>query len=462
MRREVIYSVVAVAAVIATAVILSRGDDGAVTGGDGDARDEVEESAAVAVSERRYGIAVDSFEVEEGVVARGETLSSLLGRGGVSAGKIAALPSRVAGVLDARGIRAGNRYALFLERDSARAPRYFVYERDAARYVVIDLAGEGAARAGEKEVVTVEGITRARITSSPWNDLKAAGADPVLALALADVYAWTVDFHGIRAGDSLSVIHERPFIDGRPAGRVEVKAAVFTRGGERRVAVRFPREGRAAYFDEQGNSLQKVFLKAPLRYSRVSSRFSNSRYHPVLKVHRPHHGVDYAAPAGTPVHAVGDGTVVKREYQAGGAGNFVTIRHANAYTTTYMHLSRFASGTRVGARVAQGEVIGYVGSTGLSTGPHLDFRMYRGGKPVDPLAVELPAGDPVAGEDMERFLLLKDSLVARLRGERVAGEAMAGGYPLPVDERTAARGDVAARAGEERLAATVAPGEAME
>jgi murein DD-endopeptidase MepM/ murein hydrolase activator NlpD len=253
------------------------------------------------------------------------------------------------------------------------------------------------------------------ITSSLWNAMKEAGADPALAVTLADIYAWVIDFYGIAKGDSIRVIYEQPFVEGQPLARFDVKGAIFTHAGKAYHAIPYPgAAGRVAYFDEQGNNLQKAFLKAPLRYSRVSSRFSNNRYHPVLKINRPHHGVDYAAPTGTPVYTIGDGVVTKKAFQQNGGGNYVTVKHNGVYSTTYMHLSKFATGIKAGSRVSQGDVIGYVGSTGLATGPHLDFRVYKNGTPINPLAMESPSKEPVAREEMTRYLQLKDSIVERL------------------------------------------------
>jgi murein DD-endopeptidase MepM/ murein hydrolase activator NlpD len=174
-------------------------------------------------------------------------------------------------------------------------------------------------------------------------------------------------------------------------------------------------EGEELYYNEKGNSLEGAFLKAPLDYYRISSRFTNSRYHPVLKRYRAHHGVDYAAPTGTPVYAIGSGKVIDKGFQANGGGNYVKIRHNSTYTTTYMHLSRFAKGLKVGDMVAQKEVIGYVGSTGLSTGPHLDFRVYENGKPINPLTIKSQPKKPISEENREEFRVVCDSLIHRMQ-----------------------------------------------
>jgi murein DD-endopeptidase MepM/ murein hydrolase activator NlpD len=379
-----------------------------------DAMAEFTDSTELEQVHYKYGIPVDDFEVDEGIVAKKQNLSAILSSHGVSARKIHEASERCKQVFDTRKLRAGNKYTLFLARDSLKSPEFFIYEHSATEYVVIDFKENSEAYIGKKEIETRERTARVKITSSLWNAMKEAGADPTLAVVLSDIYAWTIDFHGILEGDSIQVIYDQPFVEGVPLGHFDVKGAIFTHAGKSHVAISYPRDGRAAYFDEQGNSLQKAFLKAPLKYTRVSSRFSNNRFHPVLKINRPHHGVDYAAPPGTPVYSVGDGTVVKRAYQPGGGGNYVTIRHNSTYSTTYMHLSKFATGIKVGTRVSQGNVIGYVGSTGLSSGPHLDFRVFKNGTPVNPLAMESPSKEPVAREEMTRYLHVKDSVVERL------------------------------------------------
>jgi murein DD-endopeptidase MepM/ murein hydrolase activator NlpD len=172
-------------------------------------------------------------------------------------------------------------------------------------------------------------------------------------------------------------------------------------------AIPFEQDSSLSFFDEEGNSLRKTFLKAPLKFSRISSRFSNSRLHPVLKIRRPHHGVDYAAPTGTPVYSVGDGKIIAKAWDKKGGGNYIKIKHNGTYTTGYLHLNGFAKGIKVGDFVKQGDLIGYVGKTGLATGPHLDFRFYRNGKPVDPLKVDAPPVEPISEENKTIFDSIK-------------------------------------------------------
>ena len=226
--------------------------------------------------------------------------------------------------------------------------------------------------------------------------------NPMLAVRLSEIYAWSIDFFGLQKGDSMRVIYDELFVDSSSLGIGRIEGAYFRHAGVDFWAIPFMQDSTWDFFDEKGQSLRKAFLKAPLRYSRISSRFSNSRYHPILKIRRPHHGVDYAAPTGTPVHAIGDGLVVFKGWNTGG-GNAIKIKHNGVYTTSYMHLHGYAKGLHKGSYVKQGDVIGYVGSTGLATGPHLDFRVYKNGVAIDPLKMKAPPVEPVKEENLSRF-----------------------------------------------------------
>jgi murein DD-endopeptidase MepM/ murein hydrolase activator NlpD len=211
-----------------------------------------------------------------------------------------------------------------------------------------------------------------------------------------------VDFFGLQKGDSYKVVYEESFIDEKSLGVGKIYGAQFTWTGKTTTAVPLIQEDKETFFDCDGNSLRKAFLKAPLQFSRISSRYSSSRFHPILRIRRPHFGVDYAAPVGTPVLAIGDGKIISAGIE-NGSGKMVKIVHNSVYTTAYLHLSRFGSGVFPGAFVKQGDIIGYVGSSGLSTGPHLDFRFYKNGSPVDPLSIEAPSVEPVSEDNKARF-----------------------------------------------------------
>jgi murein DD-endopeptidase MepM/ murein hydrolase activator NlpD len=203
-------------------------------------------------------------------------------------------------------------------------------------------------------------------------------------------------------------VYENLYVEGKCIGIGRVLAASFNHYGKDNYAFYFVQDSVGEYFDNLGKSLRRAFLKAPLNYRRISSRFSNSRLHPVLKIRRPHHGVDYAAAAGTPVMAIGDGVVQYARWDNKGGGNTVRIKHNSVYSTAYLHLQKYGPGIKSGVKVKQGQVIGYVGSTGLSTGPHLDFRFYKNNKAVDPLKVESPPTDPVKDSNMEQFNIERD------------------------------------------------------
>jgi len=266
----------------------------------------------------------------------------------------------------------------------------------------------------EKPVRRERSTVSGEIRSSLWETFMEIEVNPMLALELSDVYQWSIDFFGLQAGDQFKVVYDESFVDSSSVGILNIHAAWFYHAGHEFWAIPFEQDSVVSFFDEEGNSLRKVFLKAPLRFSRISSGFSHSRLHPILKIRRPHHGVDYAAPTGTPVESVGDGKVIAAKWQRGG-GNYIKIRHNSVHTTAYLHLSRFAKGIRSGVYVKQGDVIGYVGSTGLSTGPHLDFRFYKNGYPINPLKIEAPPVEPIHEDNLADYELVKRSIMAEIK-----------------------------------------------
>ena len=231
----------------------------------------------------------------------------------------------------------------------------------------------------------------------------AADVSPLLIVSLSDIYAWTIDFFALQKGDRFRVLYQERLCDGEVIAVDTVSYAVFSHGGQELPMIMFDqKDGGNIWWNEKGESMRKAFLKAPLQYSRVSSGFSYARRHPVTRKVQPHTGVDYAAPKGTPVMTIGDGVVTSVKYEGAG-GNTVRIRHNSVYTTAYLHLSKYAKGLKAGQRVRQGEVIGYVGSTGRSTGPHLDFRVWKNGSPINPLKMESPPAEPLRQENMPSF-----------------------------------------------------------
>ncbi|MCX6307061.1 MAG: peptidoglycan DD-metalloendopeptidase family protein [Bacteroidetes bacterium] len=355
-----------------------------------------------------YGIRLDSLDIVHGFVANNQNLSALLSPY-ISDGMIDRIARDAGDVFDVRKIKAGNRFARIFSKDSSRTTLYFIYEINPIDFVVYDFRDSLKVYREKKKVTRLVKTSTGIITSSLWNCFVENKLDVNLGLALSDVYAWTVDFYGLQKGDHFKVIYEEVFVDNKMVGIDRILASQFHSNGKDFYAYHFEQQGKGEYFDENGQSLQRSFLKAPLKFSRISSRFSRARMHPILRIVRPHFGVDYSAPKGTPVVALGSGHVNELGFH-GGYGRFISIRHNSVYTTTYAHLSGYAKGLKAGSNVSQGEVIGYVGSSGLATGPHLDFRVYHNGSPVDPLKLESPPAKPVDATDMERFR----KLVARM------------------------------------------------
>ena len=348
----------------------------------------------VFVHETAYGIIMDSLIIYRDVVKKNQYLSDILLHYHVDYQIIDQLARASRNVFDVRKIRTGNKYSVLCSNDTIQKVQYFVYERSPTDYIVYDLRDSVHIHKGEKEIVREVSTTSGIITSSLWNAMVESETDPNLANELSEIFAWTIDFFGIQKGDHFKVIYEKLLVEDEYIGVGKIKAAVLNHQGKDYFSFFFVEDSIADYYDDEGGSMRRTFLKAPLKFKRISSRFSYSRMHPILKVRKPHLGVDYAAAAGTPVHAVGDG-IVTYARRKGANGNIVKIKHNGTYTTAYLHLSKFGKGVKKGTHVKQGDVIGYVGSTGRSTGPHLDFRFYKNGNPVDPLKVKSPPAKPV-------------------------------------------------------------------
>lgn len=354
----------------------------------------------------QYGIPAGDYEISISNIGNGDLFGTLLNDAGVDQQTIQKLISIAGDDFDVRKIKVGNEYEFFYKRvgDSLEpAPIFFVYEKDKISHVVMGLKDSLFVNVVEKDIVTKKRIAKIDIQSSLWLDMKRAGVPAILAIKLEDIFAWTIDFSGLQKGDSFEVLYDELSYKDELLDIGDLYYAVATHNEKVYPAVRYQIEGRGAmYWNETGESLKKAFLKAPLRFTRISSGFTYARRHPVLKIVRPHTGVDYAAPAGTPVMSIGDGVVIFKGWTNGG-GNTVKIKHNKIYTTSYMHLKSFAKGLATGKRVNQGEVIGAVGSTGVSTGPHLDFRVYRNGTPINPLKMDSPAAEPLAKEYIDDF-----------------------------------------------------------
>ncbi len=363
-----------------------------------------------------YGICIDSLALNHYKIEKGNHLSSILLDLGFTGSDAEQITETISPLYPPSKLQIGNKYATITTPDSASTIEYLVFEKSKTDYIVVDLCSDSLkVHESTKPVTLQRRYVEGTINSSLWNTIIESGASPMLALKISDLYAWQVDFFDTKQGDSFRLIYDEAWIDDTTFLEIaSIEGALFNHQGREYIAVPFEQDSTREYFDEEGNSLRKEFLKAPLDFFRISSKFTNARYHPILKRYRPHHGVDYAAPAGTPVKTVGDGVVIAKGYQRNGGGNYLKVKHNSVYTTTYMHLSRFAKGVQKGTSVRQGEVIGYVGATGLATGPHLDYRVHKNNVPINPLTMEAPPSYPVKPELRDSFMVIRDEILMQL------------------------------------------------
>lgn len=363
----------------------------------------------------KYGVDVTDLIESENTISPGHSLSNILLSSGADANSINNLNLIPDSILNSRKINAGNKYTIYNVNDSAHTLRYFVYHKSKQDFVVLEFLEDTIiASIFSKPAISKKRVSGAVITSSLWNAISDSELDINLALKLSDIYAWSIDFFGLQKMDSFIVYYSELYIDNEPIGIDSIYSAIFYHANHPYYAIYFEKEDIKGYWDLEGNSLRKAFLKAPLSFSRISSHFTYARKHPIYKTVRPHTGVDYAAPAGTPVMSIGDGVVIAKGYKGGG-GNTIKIRHNSVYTTAYLHLSKFASNIKEGTHVSQGQVIGYVGSTGSSTGPHLDFRVWKNGEPINPLKLESPPVEPIPDNLKAEFDSIKIPLIEILK-----------------------------------------------
>lgn len=377
------------------------------------------QTVGVCEVENPLGFCPDSLEMVEGKVKNGQFFSTLLHSLGMSQQEAYNLTEACDSVFDVRSLRVGNSYQAYYD---SSVLEYLVYERDRASNIVFDCRPPYAAWVYEKPVTVESRYADVTINTSLWNDMLAADVSPLLIVSLSDIYAWTIDFFALQKGDRFRVLYDERVCDGDVIAVDTVRYAVFSHGGQELPMIMFDqKDGGNIWWNEKGESMRKAFLKAPLQFSRVSSGFSYARKHPVTRKVQPHTGVDYAAPKGTPVMTIGDGVVTSVKYEGAG-GNTVRIRHNSVYSTAYLHLSKYAKGLKAGQRVRQGEVIGYVGSTGRSTGPHLDFRVWKNGTPINPLKMDSPPAEPI--KDSNRPAFEAASLRCRAQVDTIQGHKL--------------------------------------
>jgi murein DD-endopeptidase MepM/ murein hydrolase activator NlpD len=360
-----------------------------------------------------YGIAYEQFQIDTMKVKSRQTLGTILTGFELDHKTVERIVSQVREFFDPRFIRAGNTYKTYFTNDSTANIQYFVYDISASDYLKIKMGDSLEIIRGEKPVTTVSHVAYGTIFSSLYATLAQNNLNPELAIKMSEILAWEVDFYRIHAGDEFKVVYEERFVGSESIGISRIDALYFVHQGREIYGFKYENDTVSGYYGVNGENLKKAFLAAPIKFGRISSGFSQARMHPVLRTVRPHYGTDYAAPAGTPIYAVGDGVITEAKF-ASGNGNYVRIRHNSVYDTQYLHMSKFAAGMKPGKRVKQGEVIGYVGMTGLATGPHVCFRFWKNGQQVDHRKEKFPSADPLHPNLMPEFKTIRDQLMQKL------------------------------------------------
>lgn len=358
-----------------------------------------------------FGFEVSDVEVEEHTIERNESLYLILDKLGFSPQQIFSVSDQAEEIVDLKAMKPGQHYHTYTEADTASSLSRLVWQQNTMEYVVFDWQQQDSLEIYKavRPLYTETSVTSGEINNSLYQTISHNGGSPLLAQKLAKVFAWQVDFFSLRSGDQFKTLYEDRYVDDEYYGVGEVLAAQLEHRGELFRAYYFSDGEFDGYFTEEGESVQRALLKAPFEYDhRISSPFSKNRMHPILNRRRPHNGVDYAAPSGTPILSTGQGVVQRAGYY-GGAGNMVEIKHNSTYRTKYMHMRAFADGVHAGARVEQGQVIGYVGTTGRSTGPHLHYEVSRNRRAINPLTMDLPSSESIPDSLMTEFKKVRDA-----------------------------------------------------
>ena len=398
MKKKIIYILAAllvIAAIVFVVIKFTKKKELPIT----------EKKVEVVETPSLFGIELEGWTLYSDTVRKGDFLGTIMGRYGINAQQIDKIAKMSSDTFNITLINLGRPVTVFSDTiiDSIPQASLFVYENTSVTYTVFDFRDPDTILVEKlrKPIDTVTLQASGIIEFSLWQAMLDNDYSWELALAMSQTFAWTVDFYALQPGDWFKVIYSEYFVDGERIGIGEVKAGVFHHGGKDLWAIPFVQDSVKSYFDQEGASMRKTFLLAPLKYTGISSRYSHARMHPIHHKVTEHLAVDFAAPMGTPVYAASEGTLSTRTYGTG-AGNYVVIRHNSVYTTVYMHFSRFGI-YKVGERVNQGDIIGYVGSTGWSTGPHLHYEVHENGQKIDPLKFEPPPADPVDSVHLERF-----------------------------------------------------------
>lgn len=360
-----------------------------------------------------YGIVVDNYTVIEDKIKRNERLGDILEAYHVPANIIHQVSQLSRTIFDVRKIVPNKKYTLICNQDSLKTAKVLVYEPNPIDYIVFRFEDTLWVDVCKRDVVILEKSIAGEIRSNLSETIEELGISHELTNRFVDIFGWQVDFQRLQKGDKFKLIYEEAQVEGTSVGIKQINGIYFEHSGSPYYAFPFDQGEGTDYFDEDGKSLRKALLKYPIEFTRISSRYTMNRFHPVQRRWKAHLGTDFAAPSGTPIRSVGDGIIEEAQYKSNN-GNYVKVRHNGTYTTQYLHMSRIAEGVRAGTKVRQGQTIGYVGSTGLATGPHLCYRFWRNGVQVDALRVELPPSQPVKKDYLESFDKVKQELTKKL------------------------------------------------
>ena len=377
---------------------------------------EFQSMNAIKTAENRlFGFNQDSFSIQENVIQKNDFFGAILQAYNLPTNLILLIEHEAKDIFNLKNIQAGKKYHVIKRNECDETPLAIVYEPDNYKYVVYDFRDSVNVRLVEKEVHTKVESAYGKIEGSLWSSLDEQGVDASIIDLMEDALSSSVDFYHARKDDEYKIIFERKYVDGKAVGIGKLLAAQYTNDGGTNYSILYEGNGQSGYFDTEGRPAKKSFLKSPVKYSKISSGFSMRRFHPIKRVNIPHYGTDYAAPYGTEIRAVADGTVNAAAYTSGN-GKYVKIKHDNTYETQYLHMSRFAKGIRPGQHVKQGQTIGYVGATGLATGPHVCFRFWKNGRQVNHLKEKLPSPVPMNMTELPKYFQHRDEMITKLNG----------------------------------------------
>ncbi|HJW29326.1 MAG TPA: peptidoglycan DD-metalloendopeptidase family protein, partial [Saprospiraceae bacterium] len=357
---------------------------------------------------------LSSFGLEKLLIRPNDVLGQILSNKGVEYFKIDKLVEAAKSIFPFRSIRAGKELT-FVKDLADSSIQCVIYEPDPYRQILYHLGDSVRVEVIQRETETKIETASGTIDGTLWASMESQNLPTDLISTMEDALGWSVDFFHMQKGDAYKLLYERKYVEGQPVGIGKLLGAVYTSGDDQYYSIRFNSGTYDGYYDLEGRPMKKAFLKSPVEYARISSHYSLNRFHPILKINRGHFGTDYAAPCGTPIRAVADGTIEKATY-AGGNGNFVKIRHDKTYETQYLHMSRFGPGIHPGVHVQQGQTIGYVGQTGLATGCHVCFRFWKNGKQVDHLKEKMPPPQAMDPSMLPEYFKIRDDIKAKLDG----------------------------------------------